>query len=74
MKELTPKQLKALTLSIFVRYRMEGDFKVLRDFNNETFTSLEIAREHLRKHYSHLTWEISTFEQAVNNNGTIDNI
>ncbi len=74
MKELTPQELRALTLSIFVRYNMQGNFKVLRDFSNEPFTSLETAKEHLQKHYFYLTWEISTFEQAVNDNGMIDNI
>ena len=74
MKELTAQQLQTLTESIFVRFDLKGDFKLLRGFNGQTFLTLNEAQEFCRKHFSNVTFEISTFEQALMNNGMRDNL
>ena len=74
MKKLTVHSVEALTRSIFVRFNFEGDFMLLIGFSGETFLNLDDAQAHLRKHCSGIMWEISTFEQALINNGMIDNL
>jgi len=74
MKELTAQELQKLTESIFVRFDFKGNFKLLRGFNGETFLTLNEAQEFCRKHFSNVTFEISTFEQALMNNGMRDNL
>lgn len=74
MKELTAQQLKTLTESIFVRFDFKGDFKLLKDFHGNTFLTLSEAQAFCRKHFSNVTFEISTFEQALMNNGMRDNL
>ncbi len=74
MKELTAQQLQTLTESIFVRFDFKEDFKVLRGLNGQTFLTLNEAQEFCRKHFGNVTFEISTFEQALMNNGMRDNL
>ena len=74
MKELTAQQLENLTKSIFVRFDFRGDFKVLKGFHGNTFLTLKEAQEFCRKHFSNVTFELSTFEQALINNGMRDNL
>jgi len=74
MKELTAQQLKTLTESIFVRFDFKGDFKVLRGLHGQTYLTLNEAQEFCRKHFSNVTFEISTFEQAIMNNAMRDNL
>jgi|DEB0MinimDraft_4_1074332.scaffolds.fasta_scaffold70787_2 hypothetical protein len=74
MKRLTAHQIEMLTKCIFVRFNFEGNFTILTGFSGETFLSLDDAQEHLRKHCNGVYWEISTFEQALLNNGMRDNL
>ena len=74
MKGLTVNKVEMLTKCIFVRFNFEGDFILLSGFNGEAFLSLDDAQSHLRNHFNDLTWEISTFEQSLMNNGMRDNI
>jgi len=74
MKELTAQQLKTLTESIFIRFKFEGDFKILRGFHGETFLTLNEAQDFCRTHFKNVTWEISNYEQALMNNGMRDNL
>lgn len=74
MNKLTIHQLETLTKSMFVRFNLKGDFKILRGFQGETFLTLKDAQDFCRTHFKNITWEISNYEQALMSNGMLDNI
>lgn len=75
MVNLTAKQVSMLSNSIFFKLDFEGEWKVLTDFDGNTFETMieakTFVRENLgKKHYV----ELSSFEQALMDNGQWDNI
>ena len=75
MINLTAKQVSMLSNSIFFRLNFEGEWKVLTDFNGDTFETMieakTFVRENLgKKHYV----ELSSFDQALRDNGQWDNL
>ena len=75
MVNLTAKQVSMLSNSIFFKLDFEGEWKVLTDFDGNTFETMieakTFVRENLgKKHYV----ELSSFEKALMDNGQWDNI
>jgi hypothetical protein len=75
MVNLTAKQVSMLSNSIFFKLDFKGEWKVLTDFDGNTFETMieakAFVRENLgKKHYV----ELSSFEQALMDNGQWDNI
>ena len=75
MVNLTAKQVSMLSNSIFFKLDFEGEWKVLTDFDGNTFETMieakTFVRENLgKKHHV----ELSSFEQALMDNGQWDNI
>jgi len=75
MVNLTAKQVSMLSNSIFFKLDFEGEWKVLTDFDGNTFGTIieakTFVRENLgKKHYV----ELSSFDQALIDNGQWDNI
>ncbi len=75
MVNLTAKQVSMLSNSIFFRLNFEGDWKVLTDFNGNTFKTMIEAKTFVRENLSKNHYvELSSFEQALMNNGQWDNV
>ncbi len=74
MQNLTAQQVQALTERVFVRFNFAGDFKVLQDFNGDTFDALEDAKKFARKHLSDRHVQLSSMKQALMGNGEWDNL
>jgi len=75
MVNLTAKQVLMLSNSIFFKLDFKGEWKVLTDFDGNTFATISSAKTFVRenlgkKHYV----ELSSFEQALMDNGQWDNI
>jgi len=75
MVNLTAKQVSMLSNSIFFKLDFEGEWKVLTDFDGNTFEFISEAKTFVRenlgkKHYV----ELSSFDQALRDNGQWDNL
>ena len=75
MEDLTAKQVSMLSNSIFFKLDFEGEWKVLTDFDGNTFEFISEAKTFVRenlgkKHYV----ELSSFDQALRDNGQWDNL
>ena len=68
-------ELSKLKSLVFVQFNFQGDWVVLRDAEGESITCLLEARSFLRSNPPLSTyWQISQFDQAMMDNGSIDNI
>lgn len=75
MVNLTAKQVSMLSNSIFFRLNFEGEWKVLTDFNGNTFETMIEAKTFVREDLGKNNYvELSSFEQALMNNGQWDNV
>ena len=75
MINLTAKQVSMLSNSIFFRLNFEGEWKVLTDFNGDTFETMIEAKTFVRENLGKNNYvELSSFEQALMNNGQWDNV
>ena len=75
MVNLTAKQVSMLSNSIFFRLNFEGEWKVLTDFNGDTFETIIEAKTFVRENLGKNNYvELSSFEQALMNNGQWDNV
>ncbi len=75
MVNLTAKQVSMLSNSIFFRLNFEGEWKVLTDFNGDTFETMIEAKTFVRENLGKNNYvELSSFEQALMNNGQWDNV
>jgi len=75
MVNLTAKQVSMLSNSIFFRLNFEGEWKVLTDFNGDTFVTMIEAKTFVRENLGKNNYvELSSFEQALMNNGQWDNV
>jgi len=75
MENLTAKQVSMLSNSIFFRLNFEGEWKVLTDFNGDTFVTMIEAKTFVRENLGKNNYvELSSFEQALMNNGQWDNV
>ena len=75
MVNLTAKQVSMLSNSIFFKLDFDGEWKVLTDFDGNTFEFISEAKTFVRenlgkKHYV----ELSSFDQALRDNGQWDNL
>ena len=70
---ISAKEVKRLTECIYVRYHFDGEFILLLNMKEEPFTDMDSAQSYLRKNVKGLYWEISTYEQALINNGMRSN-
>ena len=75
MVNLTAKQVSMLSNSIFFKLDFEGDWKVLTDFNGDTFETMIEAKAFVRENLGNIHYvELSSFEQALMDNGRWDNL
>lgn len=75
MVNLTAKQVSMLSNSIFFRLNFEGEWKVLTDFNGDTFETMIEAKTFVRENLSKNNYvELSSLEQALMNNSQWDNV
>ena len=75
MVNLTAKQVSMLSNSIFFRLNFEGEWKVLTDFNGDTFETMIEAKTFVRENLGKNNYvELSSLEQALMNNGQWDNV
>jgi len=75
MVNLTAKQVSMLSNSIFFRLNFEGKWKVLIDFNGNTFETMIEAKTFVRENLGKNNYvELSSLEQALMNNGQWDNV
>lgn len=75
MEDLTAKQVSMLSNSIFFRLNFEGEWKVLTDFNGDTFETMIEAKTFVRENLGKNNYvELSSLEQALMNNGQWDNV
>lgn len=75
MVNLTAKQVSMLSNSIFFRLNFEGEWKVLIDFNGNTFETMIEAKTFVRENLGKNNYvELSSLEQALMNNGQWDNV
>ena len=75
MVNLTAKQVSMLSNSIFFKLDFEGEWKVLTDFNGDTFETMIEAKTFVRENLGKNNYvELSSFEQALMNNGQWDNV
>jgi len=73
MVNLTAKQVSTLSNSIFFRLDFEGEWKILCDFDGNTFEFISEAKKFVREHIVGIV-ELSTLSQALMNNGQWDNV
>jgi len=72
--KLTPKELQELTEAIFIKFPLGNDeFELLLDLNGHPLHNLDDAKKVAKGRFGDTMWQISTFEQALINNGQIDN-
>ena len=75
MLNLTAKQVSMLSNSIFFRLDFEGEWKILTDFDGNTFEFISDAKTFVRENLSKNNFvELSSLEQALMNNGQWDNV
>ena len=75
MVNLTAKQVSMLSNSIFFKLDFKGKWKVLTDFNGNTFETMIEAKTFVRENLSNNHFvELSSLEQALMNNGQWDNV
>lgn len=75
MVNLTAKQVSMLSKSIFFRLDFEGEWKILTDFDGNTFEFISDAKTFVRENLSKNNFvELSSLEQALMNNGQWDNV
>ena len=75
MVNLTAKQVSMLSNSIFFRLNFEGEWKVLIDFNGNTFETMIEAKTFVIENLGKNNYvELSSLEQALMNNGQWDNV
>lgn len=75
MVNLTAKQVSMLSNSIFFRLNFEGEWKVLTDFNGDTFETMIEAKTFVRENLGKNNYvELSLLEQALMNNSQWDNV
>lgn len=75
MVNLTAKQVSMLSKSIFFRLDFEGEWKILTDFDGNTFEFISDAKTFVRENLSKNNFvELSSLEQALMNNGQWDNL
>lgn len=75
MVNLTAKQVLMLSNSIFFRLNFEGEWKVLTDFNGDTFETMIEAKTFVRENLGKNNYvELSSLEQALMNNSQWDNV
>jgi hypothetical protein len=75
MVNLTAKQVSMLSNSIFFRLNFEGEWKVLTDFNGDTFETMIEAKTFVRENLGKNNYvELSSLEQALMNNSQWDNV
>jgi len=75
MLNLTAKQVSMLSNSIFFRLDFEGEWKILTDFDGNTFEFISDAKTFVRDNLSENNFvELSSLEQALMNNGQWDNV
>jgi len=67
-------ELSKLKSLVFVQFNFQGDWVALKDEEGESITCLEEARRFLRSNPSNNFWQISHFDQAMIDNGQIDNL
>ena len=66
-------ELSKLKSLVFVQFNFQGDWVALRDAEGESITCLIEARTFLRSNPPNSFWQISQFDQAMMDNGQIDN-
>jgi len=75
MLNLTAKQVSMLSNSIFFRLDFEGEWKILTDFDGNTFEFISDAKTFVRENLGKNNYvELSSLEQALMNNGQWDNV
>ena len=75
MVNLTAKQVSMLSNSIFFKLDFEGEWKVLTDFDGNTFEFISEAKTFVRENLGKNHYvELSSFEQALRDNGQLDNL
>ena len=73
MKNLTAQEAQEATQSVWVQFNF-GEFRILEDWNGDTFDSLDLAKDFVRTHFSKISVGLATFEQALMNNAQWDNL
>ena len=66
-------ELSKLKSLVFVQFNFKGDWVVLKNIEGESITCLLEARTFLRSNPPNGFWQLSHFDQAMMDNGQIDN-